>query len=291
MNVTESESLPDPTRSAIRFRSLVGTTVRKETTVDIRPVSRVLDAIDFGSHSSRPARSGWMNWVADLRTIVTAISLLGFAVASPSSADSFTAGGQPRGSAVSAWTGLGRVTDGFKQEAMVENSTVTADTWLAADRAADWYAEGGSGRGTGPETLSATEIVASDEAPSNWPIATVAAAPETPDLLADAWTDEAPRVFGDYVNTYSTYGVWETIDPASAPATVGDWLASTRPATSGLAMVGDNFLLTDIERSAGLRNAVVAVPEPSNVVASIVGLGTLFGLNMRRRSKRRTAVA
>jgi len=236
-----------------------------------------------GFHSRRNKSHSWGCGagarLAALRAFAGAIAILLLAAASPASADSFAASRSAApGSSMSPITGLGRLTDGFRAESSEVAST--ADAGVKVSDLAPLY-------GTADAvTLNATQLVSATATPTQWPIVSASQVPAVvaPVVLVDASDSRVPERFGDYVNSYSTYGMWETVvggDAGDAPATAD--LLAFGDATVQPAMVGEEFLLSNLDRSEGLRVAVVAVPEPSNTVAAAFAIGGLIAVHFFRR--------
>ena len=221
--------------------------------------------------------------LADLRAFAGAIALLLVAVVSPASADSFgvSVTAAPVGPS-SPITGLGQLTDDFMAVTKVtEAFSVDLGRNLAGIPTAAptaWLADVSS-RPSLVGTLSATQLAADAAAPSQWPVASDVIVEDRSSVLATIQTSDAPEQFGDYVNTYSTYGQWETIgELAPSAGASGDLLA-----VGNVPTVGEEFLLSSLDRSEGLRVAVVAVPEPSNAVAGAISVGGLIAVALVRR--------
>ena len=245
--------------------------------------------------------------LADLRAFAGAIALLLVAVVSPASADSFVVSEAPAGRATSAITGLGQLTGKYKSESLgtvraASDATITVDEQsLAAAFAIDldasltdvqtpapsgWLADVSSVPADAG-TLTATQLAATDVVPSQWPVSSDVVAPESGIVLAVARTDDSPEQFGDYVNTYSTYGQWQTIgtETSTSGSAADNLLAFGDVSTAGGTTVGEEFLITNLDRSESLRVAVVAVPEPSNTVAAAFAIGGLLAVHLVRRRK------
>lgn len=242
--------------------------------------------------------------LADLRAFAGAVALLLVAAVSPASADSFGVGAASSGSANTRITGLGQLTETYKAGTL-GTSSAGADTLADGQSLASAFAIGTDASLAGvttaaptewladvspvpvdTTTLNAVQLASTSVAPSQWPVASdvVTPAADAGIVLVAAHTADAPEQFGDYVNTYSTYGQWETIGEANAPVgAIDNLLAFGDASAEGRSAGGEEFLLSSLDRSEGLRVAVVAVPEPSNTVAAAVALGGLIAVHMVRR--------
>lgn len=242
--------------------------------------------------------------LADLRAFAGAIALLLVAAVSPASADSFGVSAAPSGSASSRITGLGQLTENYKSEttgfSQIDESlvgdepspasafSIGTDPSLAGVATAaptEWLADVAPVSADVP-TLSATQLAAATAVVSQWPVASDVATPaaDAGVVLAADRASDVPEQFGDFVNTYSTYGQWEMIgEESSSAGAAGNLLAFADSSSAGVSAGGEEFLLSNLDRSAGLRVAVVAVPEPSNTVAAAFALGGLIAVHMVRR--------
>jgi hypothetical protein len=237
--------------------------------------------------------------LADLRAFAGAVALLLVAAAAPASAESFGVTSAPAGSGLTKITGLGRLTGDYKtdtlgivqidevaagdERSLASAFSIASDASLVGVPTAaptEWLADVSVSADAG--TLTATQLAATTVAPSQWPVASDVVSPTVDAGIVLA--ADVPEQFGDYANTYSTYGQWESIgETTAAVSATGDLVAVGDTLPANRTVDGGEFLLTSLDRSEGLRVAVVAVPEPSNTVAAAFALGGLIAVHMVRR--------
>lgn len=245
-----------------------------------------------GMHCRRNKAHTWGSGaaarMADLRAFAGAIAALCVLAVSSASADQFTIGGAAP-SDVGGFTGLGQVMRSVQADAASDlHAPGEGREWIDSSTLVDMYDDRAPAASEAAEPMTASDLAAASEAlPSQWPVATATVVP-TASTVAASGTD-VPQMFGDFVNTYSTYGVWDSLavtDTTAAPVS-NDWMAfdsGWNPAAA-TSVRGGEFLLPNLRDADGRSATVVAVPEPSNMIAASMALGGLIALHLTRRRK------